>query len=106
LLKEHLLEQLSKQRIPLGAKLPSEARLMQKFSLSRSTSGKSSQSFLSKDLSIANKAGTFHIPHKAAGHRTQRSMLVGVWFNWPTGPLSALSVKASGMSSGVGYHGV
>lgn len=80
---------MSDNRIPLGARLPSETELMHEFSLSRS----SVRQVLS-ELTVAGwverrqGSGTFHI---AGGGRetpqTQRSMLVGVWFNWPQGPL-------------------
>jgi GntR family transcriptional regulator, arabinose operon transcriptional repressor len=108
LLKEHLLEQLSKRRIPLGAKLPSEARLMQEFLVSRSTVRQ-----VLTELSIQGLVdrqqgrGTFHVPRNAAEPRTQRSMLIGVWFNWPSGPLFGPIAKGIQEElSEWGYHAV
>jgi LacI family transcriptional regulator len=88
-LKEHLLQEMAEQRIPLGARLPSETELMSSFALSRSSVRQ-----VLGELSVAGWVerrqglGTFHV---AGNHRefnrSQRTMLVGVWFNWPSGPL-------------------
>ena len=88
-LKEHLLQVMGDNQIPLGGRLPSETELMNTFSLSRS----SVRQVLS-ELSVAGWVerrqgrGTFHV---AGGRREPshavRTMLIGVWFNWPSGPL-------------------
>lgn len=80
---------MTDNQIPLGGRLPSETELMSAFSLSRSSVRQ-----VLAELTVAGWVerrqgrGTFHIAK--AGRETpqnQRSMLVGVWFNWPQGPL-------------------
>lgn len=108
-LKDHLLEQMKDQRIPPGGRLPSETALMRKFSLSRSTV-RQVLSELSIEGLIERQQGrgTFRIggPQPAV-RRTHRSMLVGVWFNWPSGPL--FGPIAEGIREELrqwGYHAV
>ncbi len=107
-LKDHLLQEMSEHRIPLGGRLPSESELMTQFSLSRS----SVRQVLS-ELSIAGWVerrqgkGTFRATGGRAVPASERSMLVGVWFNWPSGPLYAPIMQ--GIREGLaewGYHAV
>lgn len=88
-LRDHLLEEMTYQRIPPGGRLPSESELMGQFSLSR-TSVRQVLSELSAAGWVERQQGrgTFRVQN---GRRdmldSQRTMLVGVWFNWPSGPL-------------------
>ncbi|HOA72987.1 MAG TPA: GntR family transcriptional regulator [Phycisphaerae bacterium] len=88
-LRDHLLQAMAEQRIPLGSRLPSETELMQKFSLSRSSVRQ-----VLAELSVSGWVerrqglGTFHVAgNRREPAKSQRTMLVGVWFNWPSGPL-------------------
>ncbi|MEP0843854.1 MAG: GntR family transcriptional regulator [Phycisphaerae bacterium] len=79
---------MNEQVIPIGGRLPSESQLMSRFSSSRTTvrqalSELASEGFISKRQGV----GTFRIAPADRPGRVQRSMLVGVWVNWPSGPL-------------------
>jgi LacI family transcriptional regulator len=107
-LKEHLLQEMAEHRIPLGGRLPSESELMGQFSLSRS----SVRQVLS-ELSVAGWVerrqgkGTFRTVVRGSVPADERTMLVGVWFNWPSGPF--YGPIAQGIREGLsewGYHAV
>lgn len=88
-LKEHLLQEMAEHRIPLGGRLPSETELMSTFSLSRS-SVRQVLAELSMTGWVERRQGlgTFHVAgSRRERNQPQRTMLVGVWFNWPSGPL-------------------
>jgi DNA-binding LacI/PurR family transcriptional regulator len=109
ILKNHLLEQMKEQHIPLGGRLPSETTLMRKFSLSRSTVRQVlSELSIEGHIERQQGRGTFRIGGaQPAVRRSHRSMLVGVWFNWPSGPLFA--PIAEGIREELrnwGYHAV
>ncbi len=109
-LKDHLLDQMRQQRIPVGGRLPSETSLIQEFSLSRSTvrqvlSELSIEGFIERQQG----RGTFRVGDVRPERKTRshRSMLVGVWFNWPSGPL--FGPIAEGIREELllwGYHAV
>ena len=85
---ESLLREMETQRIPIGGRLPSESELMAQFAVSRTTI-RQALAALSSDGLVAREQGrgTFRV-HPAERRRDgQRSLLVGVWFNWPSGPL-------------------
>lgn len=107
-LKDHLLEQMRQQRIPFGGRLPSENALMQKFSLSRSTVRQVLSELTIQGLIERQQGrGTFRAGGTRSERRTNRSTLVGVWFNWPSGPL--FGPIAEGIRDelrGAGYHAV
>ncbi len=89
ILRDHLLEELTHQRIPPGGRLPSETELMGRFSLSR-TSVRQVLSELSAAGWVERQQGrgTFRVQDGRREHmESRRTMLVGVWFNWPSGPL-------------------
>lgn len=108
-LKEHLLQAMMDSKIPLGGRLPSESELMTAFSLSRS----SVRQVLS-ELSVAGwverrqGSGTYRIAgQNREPTQLRRTMLVGVWFNWPSGPL--FGPIAEGIREELkewGYHAV
>jgi GntR family transcriptional regulator, arabinose operon transcriptional repressor len=86
--KEHLLTEMFEQRIPVGGQLPTEQELTRQFSVSRTTvrqalSELSSEGFVQRQQG----RGTFRISQNLQPRRSGRSMLVGVWFNRPRGPL-------------------
>ena len=89
LLKDHLLDQMKEQHIPCGGRLPSETALMQRFSLSRSTVRQVLTELSIEGLIERQQGrGTFRVGgSQPIMRRSHRSMLVGVWFNWPSGPL-------------------
>lgn len=121
-LKEHLLDQMRKQRIAVGGRLPSETTLMQEFSLSRSTVRQVLLELSAQGLIERQQGrGTFRVGPLSdpdpisgigtldprTGRREQRSLLIGVWFNWPAGPLFGLI--AEGIHAELrewGYHAV
>ena len=108
LLKDHLLEQLTHHRIPVGGRLPSETSLMQKFTLSRSTVRQVLSELSIEGLIDRQQGrGTFRSGGSRPLRPTQRSMLIGVWFNWPSGPL--FGPIAEGIRQELrkwGYHAV
>jgi len=88
IIKKQLLLEMSEQRIAIGARLPSESELMKQFAVSRTTVRQaitelSSEGFVTKKQG----KGTFRISPTERRQPTEPSMLVGVWFNWPSGPL-------------------
>lgn len=87
-LRDHLLKELTEYRIPIGAKLPTEAQLMTQFSVSRGTVQRvladlSAEGFLERQQG----RGTFRVGPKPKPRVSERTMLIGVWFNMPSGPL-------------------
>lgn len=108
LLKDHLLQQLTEQRIPVGGRLPSETSLMQKFTLSRSTVRQVLSELSIEGLIDRQQGrGTFRSGGSKPSRPAQRSMLIGVWFNWPSGPL--FGPIAEGIRQELrkwGYHAV
>jgi DNA-binding LacI/PurR family transcriptional regulator len=84
-LKDHLLQEMVENRIPLGGQLPTENELMAKFALGRSTVRRVLQDLQIDGLVDRQQGrGTFRI---AGNKRRQKTMLVGVWFNAPASPL-------------------
>ncbi|HRR86874.1 MAG TPA: GntR family transcriptional regulator [Phycisphaerae bacterium] len=107
-LKESLLREMTEQRIPIGARLPSESELMARFAVSRTTV-RQALAELTNEGFIAKRQGrgTFRISPEERRRRGERSMLVGVWFNWPSGPL--YGPMLDGIRSELvhwGYHAV
>jgi DNA-binding LacI/PurR family transcriptional regulator len=89
ILKDHLLGEMTQQRILPGGRLPSETELMGRFSLSR-TSVRQVLSELSAAGWVDRQQGrgTFRATNgRRDTTEPQRTLLVGVWFNWPSGPL-------------------
>ncbi len=107
-LKEHLLSEMREHRIPVGGQLPTETELVRHFSVSRSTVRQ-----VLSELTVAGLIerqqgrGTFRIEGNHQTMPTQRLMLVGVWFNWPAGPLySEIAQGVRDELSHWGYHAV
>jgi len=106
--KESLLLEMTEQRIPIGARLPSESELMMQFAVSRTTVRQalaelSSEGFVAKQQG----RGTFRVSPAERRRRGGRSMLVGVWFNWPSGPLYGPMLDGiRGELAHWGYHAV
>jgi len=87
-LRDHLLRAITDHRIPIGSRLPSETALMKQFSLSRTSVRQVMMELSAKGLIERRQGkGTFLVDRTSRLTKTSRSMLVGVWFNWPTGPL-------------------
>ncbi len=107
-LKEYLVREMSDLRIPIGGRLPSEAELMELFSLSRSSVRQVlSELTIEGWVDRQQGRGTFHVAGNRELHPSHRTMLVGVWFNWPSGPL--FGPIAQGIReelSNWGYHAV
>lgn len=84
-MRDHLLKEMAENRIPIGGQLPTESELMRRFSLGRSTVRTVLLRMCVEGLVNRHRGrGTFRI----AGRPSQRrAWLVGVWFNWPHGPL-------------------
>ena len=89
-LVEHLLKEMSQDRIPIGGQLPTEGELMERFSVSRGTVRDAITDLSSRGLvERLQGKGTFRLrtnPHFHVARPGGRTMLVGVWFNWPGGP--------------------
>jgi DNA-binding LacI/PurR family transcriptional regulator len=104
-LKEYLRREMLEYRIPIGAKLPPEAALMTRFSVSRGTIQRvladlSAEGFLERQQG----RGTFRIgPTRSPARACERSMLVGVWFSLPAGFL--FGPIAEGIREELGYWG-
>lgn len=108
ILKEYLLKTIHEHRIPIGGQLPSESDLMKQFSLSRS-SVRQVMTELSAGGLIERRQGKGTFRVDPSHHRTpgRRSMLVGVWFNWPSGPLWGQVAEGIRRELDVwGYHAV
>jgi LacI family transcriptional regulator len=110
MLRDHLLKEMAEQRIPAGGRIPSENELIRRFSVSRTTVRQVLGELTFEGLLERQQGrGTFrtaqHIggPAKAPG----RTMLVGVWFNWPSGPMfGAISEGIRDELAEWGYHAV
>jgi GntR family transcriptional regulator, arabinose operon transcriptional repressor len=104
LLKDSLLREMNEQLIPIGARLPSESELMTRFAVSRTTV-RQALAELSNEGFIAKQQGrgTFRISPEERRRRGEHSMLVGVWFNWPSGPL--YGPMLDGVRSELGHWG-
>lgn len=104
LLKDCLLREMTEQRIPIGARLPSESELMARFAVSRTTV-RQALAELTNEGFIAKQQGrgTFRISPEERRRRGEHSMLVGVWFNWPSGPL--YGPMLDGVRSELGHWG-
>lgn len=108
ILRDHLLNELTEYRIPIGAKLPTEAQLMNQFSVSRGTVQRvladlSAEGFLERQQG----RGTFRVGPQRKPRASERTMLIGVWFNMPSGPL--FGPVREGIRRELdhwGYHGV
>lgn len=88
LVKDFLLAEMTQQRIPLGGRLPSEAELMKRLSVSRTTVRQALADLTMEGLVERRQgSGTYRSEPARTRRGTERSMLVGVWFNRPKGPL-------------------
>lgn len=107
-LKEHLIREMSELRIPVGGRLPSEAELASAFSLSRSSVRQVlSELTIEGWIDRQQGRGTFHSARHLDPKSAPRTMLVGVWFDWPSGPL--FGPIAQGVREELnhwGYHAV
>lgn len=107
-IKDCLLREMTEHRIPIGAQLPSESKLMAEFCVSRTTVRQALAELTSEGFIAKQQGrGTFRIAPAERRQRGERSMLVGVWFNWPSGPL--YGPMLDGIRSELvhwGYHAV
>jgi DNA-binding LacI/PurR family transcriptional regulator len=88
LLKQYLLKEMSEHRIPVGGRIPSERNLIEQFSVSRTTVRQALSELTIQGLIERQQGrGSFRAGRITQLQRGRRSMLVGVWFNWPTGPM-------------------
>jgi DNA-binding LacI/PurR family transcriptional regulator len=96
-----------RERVPVGGSLPSETALMNRFSVSRTTVRNALAALQNEGL-IESRQGKGSFRTLPGKRRTvERCMLVGVWFNWPTGPL--YGPMADGIRDELGhwdYHAV
>lgn len=84
-LRAFLLSEITENRIAVGAQLPAEHALMRRFALSRSTVRTVLQQLWMDGLVDRQRGrGTIRVAHNG---RRVKTGLVGVWFNWPHGPL-------------------
>ena len=86
--RDHLLKEMLEQRIPVGGQLPTEQALTRQLAVSRTTVRQALAELSSEGLVQRQQGrGTFRIAQTLRPRRRGRSMLVGVWFNRPRGPL-------------------
>lgn len=105
-LRDHLLKQMEESQIPIGGRLPSEAELVRRFSISRSTVRQVlSELCVAGHIERQQGRGTFRTGswEDRKRRRSQRSLLVGVWFNWPARPL--YGPIAAGVRDELGHWG-
>lgn len=88
LITRQLLSEFTGNAVRAGQRLPSESELMVRFSVSRTTVRLALAELINQGL-IERKQGlgTFRALPGRSRPPSQRSLLVGVWFNWPSGPL-------------------
>lgn len=85
--RDFLLMEMTEHRIPVGGRLPSEAELMERFSVSRTTVRQALSSLTSDGLVERRQgSGTYRVSPGSRRRPSERSLLAGVWFNRPTGP--------------------
>jgi DNA-binding LacI/PurR family transcriptional regulator len=83
LLRRHLLNEMSENRIRPSERLPAENSLMERFAVTRSTVRRVLNSLAIEGLVERRRgSGTYRVLRPVP---TTRSMLAGVWFTWPSG---------------------
>ncbi len=88
LLKDHLLTAMIEHRIPIGHRLPTEVVLMKQFSVSRGTVQRALADLSAEGwIERQQGRGTFRTGPGRRVNARERSLLVGVWFNMPAGPM-------------------
>ncbi|HON67036.1 MAG TPA: GntR family transcriptional regulator [Phycisphaerae bacterium] len=86
--KEYLRAQIAQEKIPFGSRLPSETELMKRFAVSRTTVRQALADLTSEGLVERRQgSGTYRSDPSTRQPKRERTMLVGVWFNRPAGPL-------------------
>ncbi len=104
MLKDHLLREMQEHRIPIGGQLPTESELVRHFSVSRSTVRQVLSELAAAGLVDRQQGrGTFRTEGPRLTLQPRRALLVGVWFNWPSGPL--YGPIAEGVRDELGHWG-
>jgi DNA-binding LacI/PurR family transcriptional regulator len=107
-LKDHLLTEMIEHRFPIGHRLPSEIELMKQFSVSRGTVQRALAELSAEGwIKRQQGRGTFRAGPEQRAKPKGASLIVGVWFNWPAGPMWAPA--AEGIRRELrrwGYHAV
>ncbi len=98
-----LLQELTEQRVPVGQRLPTELELMERFAVSRTTVRLALAELTNRGLIERRQGlGTFRAAPNGSRKPAERLMLVGVWFNLPSGPL--YGPMAEGIRQELAHH--